>query len=312
MANKLPNFEYRQWYETSISSIDDIDKYFFKREISDNNYFRGMNRYEYICISSFYRFFLSNNKNLKWENTEIGFNTKISLPKIDTEEYKNLSYEILDSFEQNLLKLGSQKLTQNTIIYLAQHYGLPTNLIDFTFDPKIALYFACEDAFDSDCVVYMYNIFAHHQRLIEHYSSGRSGYFFVNADGTDKTKEQITQDFLPLLTTIDRKNSSIITPIIKKEEIHYSQRIMNQKGAFVYHAASIPFDQIMYTISSETAYHYRRVFKIDKNLKSRILEILDIRFGINEDFLYPHEGNDPNKNIIEKAVSLTKEKHNIT
>ena len=28
---------------------------------------------------------------------------------------------------------------------VAQHYGLPTNLIDFTFDPRIALWFACDE-----------------------------------------------------------------------------------------------------------------------------------------------------------------------
>ena len=68
----------------------------------------------------------------------------------------------------------------------------------------------------------------------------------------------------------------------------------------------------MYTISSETAYNYRKIFKINKSLKPIILDILDKEFGINKQFLYPYEKNDPNKSIIEKAVKATKEKYNIT
>ena len=29
---------------------------------------------------------------------------------------------------------------------LAQHYGIPTGLVDFTFDPRVAIYFACTDS----------------------------------------------------------------------------------------------------------------------------------------------------------------------
>jgi len=68
----------------------------------------------------------------------------------------------------------------------------------------------------------------------------------------------------------------------------------------------------MYTISSETAYNYRKIFKINKSLKPIILDILDKELGINKQFLYPYEKNDPNKSIIEKAVKATKEKYNIT
>lgn len=39
-------------------------------------------------------------------------------------------------------------------LFLAQHYGLPTRLLDWTYNPLIALYFACCSNFDKDGIVY--------------------------------------------------------------------------------------------------------------------------------------------------------------
>lgn len=44
--------------------------------------------------------------------------------------------------------------TSFEILVKAQHYGIPTRLLDLTLNPLVALYFACTDQPDSDGVVY--------------------------------------------------------------------------------------------------------------------------------------------------------------
>ena len=40
------------------------------------------------------------------------------------------------------------------LLFLAQHYGLPTRLIDWSYNPLVALFFACNSNEDKDGVVY--------------------------------------------------------------------------------------------------------------------------------------------------------------
>jgi hypothetical protein len=60
--------------------------------------------------------------------------------------------------EQSLPYLDFKPSNEWEWLALAQHYGLPTRLLDWTRNPLVALYFAVEKAHEGDSAVYAYRV----------------------------------------------------------------------------------------------------------------------------------------------------------
>ena len=67
-----------------------------------------------------------------------------------------LEKEVFLRFKQNYYSYTTERPHSDMdLLFLGQHYGLPTRLLDFTYNPMIALYFACESELEMDGRVYV-------------------------------------------------------------------------------------------------------------------------------------------------------------
>ena len=89
----------------------------------------------------------------------------------DTMRYLTFSNEkrILQHFRQEAAAFAPQGQQENDLwwVELAQHYGVPTRLLDWSENPLVALYFACEDnSQKEDAVVWMLNRLNYNRHII--------------------------------------------------------------------------------------------------------------------------------------------------
>jgi hypothetical protein len=68
---------------------------------------------------------------------------------------RKLEQDIFDLFRMyGISYLESEPKSDWDLLAIAQHHGLPTRLLDWTYNPLVAAYFAVEENFDSDSAVY--------------------------------------------------------------------------------------------------------------------------------------------------------------
>ncbi|MBC5644053.1 FRG domain-containing protein [Parabacteroides sp. BX2] len=113
-----------------ITSVEDLlDKL---NVFPDIDFFRGHSSIEYKLIPSIGRLFS------KKEDI---------IPHFE--------YEIFEDFKRKYPLFTDIRLQCDfDILFLAQHHGLPTRLLDWTYNPLVALYFASCSNFDKDGCIY--------------------------------------------------------------------------------------------------------------------------------------------------------------
>ncbi|MDD3361208.1 MAG: FRG domain-containing protein [Hespellia sp.] len=185
-------------------------------------------------------------------------------------------FESEENYIDEVLRQSSEEffgLTSFQKLAKMQHYGLPTRLLDFTGNPLIALYFACNDITqtDTDGVVLILKI----------------PMFFENRIPLVSILEHLFPDAGNLFVQVNRNainqinNNSLVMGIIPELK---NYRIRNQDGYFALFTYSGKYGEVFNPIEENKSIQERIVIPAEK--KKDILEELGV-CGIKQSFVFP-------------------------
>ena len=88
---------------------------------------------------------------------------------VDLGEYSQLEHNILADFISDGCRYIMDVSTSDLVAWLeiAQHFGAPTRLLDFTENPLVALYFACSNQMDTNASVWIVNESAYNESFFK-------------------------------------------------------------------------------------------------------------------------------------------------
>ena len=185
--------------------IDEMQKYIesFDRQYYGNIFFRGM--------------------------VDSKFDLMPSLSRVK-ELDEQVEYEMINEFMTSRPEAFEGLSTPFELLSKMQHYGLPTRMLDFTMNPLVALYFACEDE-NSETdgrVVGHYGHFSSYDTPLINAISG------ISINECIDTAYHIER-YLPQEYTLARYLSRIYAngeTIIAKPK-YWNQRMINQASVFM-------------------------------------------------------------------------------
>lgn len=233
--------------------------------------------------------------------------------------YRGSENEMLWHFKKEASGIAPHLLSNDDLLWLlyAQHYGVPTRLLDFSGNPLVALYFACSNEREKtkNGVVWLLNMSS--------FAAWAQDEPFSKELYPDFTREQVISSMMDTL----KKEPSLREDKTKKQRPilyippYIDQRMQAQQSRFLLWGDNpraleqmTSEDNLMYFqhgIRLEIIDEQRFLAKvvIAENAKKVILRELDL-LGINEKVLFP--GLDSIGRYVDEYYRDTTEKHDET
>lgn len=188
--------------------------------------------------------------------------------------FKSIESNLLEEFKRHSQKiLDSEKIPKNDIewMILAQHYGMPTRLLDWTTNPMVALYFAIESHPDENGVIY-----SAIQEIAEYKEAKRISLVdgFMTLEGGKFHPFDFTE--IPQFQKMYADRYDMIAPIVFIRPKYTDERYSNQKTVLACPETSeIEFSTVL-----------RDGLTVPVAIKPRLRSYLR-KIGIDSSYIYP-------------------------
>lgn len=231
------------------------------RETGHRLGFRGHARSDWLLYTSIARYFLKLPIEMQHEH----------------QSYRRVQRALLSKFKEGLLTNGdlAKEVLEDTEIWeYGQHYGLPTPLLDWSYSPYVAVYFAARDVGES----------AEHKRAV--WVLDLDLLDLINSQlsrlRSKKQSEMTAQD-------IDNRFGGVE---VQRSPSWFNRRLTYQQGFFTRHPYFLNFEIWLRNVSSDLGFAWdapllRKVeFILTEENQARVMSELNL-MNVNSRVLFP-------------------------